>query len=130
MNIELLNEVIKCLDMTYSNDEKYCTYKGIEIVRAKDKLKQLLQAEKQEEIDTSEYSIHESGHVIKKEQEKPESAWEMFRRLNDKYGVYFREKLMKYFETNHSGYMYLCFHKLTEQEVKKIMQEIEKELEE
>ncbi len=58
---------------------------------------------------------------------RPESAWEMFRRLNDKYGVYFREKLMKYFETNHSGYMYSCFHKLTEQEVKKIMQEIEKE---
>ena len=82
----------------------------------------------QPKADTAFYELQKLKELL--QAEEPESAWEMFRILNDKYGVYFCEKLMKYFETNHSGYMYSCFHKLTEQEAIKIMQEIEEWLKE
>lgn len=64
-------------------------------------------------------------------QQKPESAWEMFRRLENKYGEEFAEKIATYFNVTEfaNGIVCLLLNK-SEQEAIAIMQQIEKDLKE
>ena len=75
MNKEILNALnelghkLKPSEGSYKN--KSIESFKIDLSNNYRELKQLLQTEEQNEIDTSNYEIHESGHVIPKEPEKP-----------------------------------------------------------
>jgi hypothetical protein len=64
--------------------------------------------------------------IVKKWNPRTESAWEMFRRLFNKYGSYFRREITKVMNTS-TLIRFLADR--TESEAIAIMQQIEKELE-
>ena len=60
--------------------------------------------------------------------DKPESAWEMFKRLNYKYGRCLDEALRKHFNTDTWFGAIIALQDLPEQKAINIMKEIEREL--